>query len=317
MKPLFAWVGGKQRLVDQILPLLPSKYMAYHEPFCGSAALFLALDLQGKRVFLNDMNLGVVTLYVSVHLHIQQLRIAIGKIRAEYVNAVKSGTAREFFNAKRVMYNELKARHDVQTSVDSVQTSVKLASLFLFLVKSSYGSLYRENKNGDFNASFALNGNCRHMFLNMSLDDLDAVHAYMKKQKSITMSSMDYLEAIRKAKKNDFVFLDPPYWIEKKGDFTQYSRGRFDSDDQHNVFRAFKELTRRGCKVLLMNSNIGPVRELYKDFHQIPIYAVRSLQLKANIAKAPIELAITNYVPSSSSTAASADTASSVSASLA
>jgi DNA adenine methylase len=309
MKPLFAWVGGKQRLADQILPLVPREFRAYHEPFCGSAALFLAMDLHKKDVFLNDKNTGLISLHRALHSHLEPLRAALREIRAEYVQAVKGGTARDFFNAKRVTYNEMKARGD---GMDAV----RLASIFLFLVKSSYGSLYRENKSGDFNASFALNGNCRHTFLNMSLDDLDAVHAYMNRQRSVTMSCMDYREAIRNAKRGDFVFLDPPYWIEKKGDFTQYSRGRFDSDDQHNVFRAFEDLTRRGCKVLLMNSNIGPVRELYKDFHQVPIYAVRSLQLKSNIARAPVELAITNYVPPSA-TGASADTASDVSGSRA
>jgi DNA adenine methylase len=293
MKPLFGWVGGKQRLVDQIMPLLPSKYGAYHEPFCGSAALFLALDLQGKRVFLGDINPGIVMLYRTVYSQIRQLRIAIGKIQAAYTQAVRVGAAREFFNEKRANYNDLKKRN--------MCNSVELASLFLFLVKSSYGSLYRENKNGDFNATFALSNNRTYTFLNLSLDDLDALHDYMHKQRSVECSMHDYQEAIRKAKKNDFIFLDPPYWSEKKRDFTQYSQGNFDSDDQHNVLETFKELTRRGCKVLLMNSNIGPVRELYKEFNQVPIYAVRSLQLKANIAKAPIELAITNYDPPTTS----------------
>ena len=136
MKPLFAWVGGKQRLANQILPLVPDDFRAYHEPFCGSAALFLAMDLHKKDVFLNDKNTALITLHQALYSHPEPLRTALREIRAEYVKAVNSGTAREFFNAKRVTFNELKKAHA------SEQASVRLACLFLFLVKSSYGSLY-------------------------------------------------------------------------------------------------------------------------------------------------------------------------------
>lgn len=273
-------------MVNQIMPLMPSNFNAYYEPFCGSAALFLALDLHGKRVLLNDINFGLVTFHRAVYSKLPELIIAVRKIQAEFLEALKSDTAREYYNSKRTVYNRLKKQRD-QAAI-----SVELASIFLLLVKSSFGALYRENTEGEFNASFALNR--AHLILRMSLTDFEEQQKYMKKQRSFRCSCLDYKEALRTAKKNDFVFLDPPYWVQAKGDFTNYSQETFGLDEQHKVFQVFNDLNRRGCKVMLMNNNIPPVRELYKDFKQVTIYTSRSLQ-HTDRSRSPAELAITNY----------------------
>jgi DNA adenine methylase len=245
------------------------------------------LQFNNSLLPLNDINFGLVTFHRAVYSKLPELIIAIRKIQAEFLEALKSDKAREYFNMKRIVYNRLKKQRDHET------ISVELASLFLFLVKSSYGALYRENLDGEFNASFAL-ANRGLLFLRMSLSDFEEQQQYLKKQRSFRCSCLDYKEALRTAKKNDFVFLDPPYWVQAKGNFTNYSQDNFGLDEQHKVFQVFNELNRRGCKVMLMNNNIPPVRELYKDFKQVTIYTSRSLQ-HTDRSRSPAELAITNY----------------------
>jgi len=44
-KPFLKWAGGKQRLLSQLMPLLPDPMpYVYCEPFLGSGAMFFALD---------------------------------------------------------------------------------------------------------------------------------------------------------------------------------------------------------------------------------------------------------------------------------
>jgi len=66
MKPLFGYYGGKQRMVPNLLPLLP-RHTVYVEPFCGGAALFWAkpqrTDGRNYREVLNDKNGQLVNLY--------------------------------------------------------------------------------------------------------------------------------------------------------------------------------------------------------------------------------------------------------------
>ncbi len=61
MKTPISYYGGKQRLVPEILPLIP-KHTQYVEPFCGGAAVFWAKDKSAREV-LNDYDLRVVNFW--------------------------------------------------------------------------------------------------------------------------------------------------------------------------------------------------------------------------------------------------------------
>jgi DNA adenine methylase len=54
-KPFLKWVGGKQKLLPQLLPHFPKEYGRYIEPFLGGGAVFFALDFDGECI-LNDLN---------------------------------------------------------------------------------------------------------------------------------------------------------------------------------------------------------------------------------------------------------------------
>jgi DNA adenine methylase len=61
MKPLLSWYGGKQKMIPNLLPLLPDSKV-YVEPFCGGAALFFAKEPSPTEV-LNDTNHQLINLY--------------------------------------------------------------------------------------------------------------------------------------------------------------------------------------------------------------------------------------------------------------
>ena len=61
-KPFLKWAGGKHKLVPFIEHNLPSSARKrLIEPFCGSAALSLALDFE--HYLLNDINADVIGLF--------------------------------------------------------------------------------------------------------------------------------------------------------------------------------------------------------------------------------------------------------------
>lgn len=67
-KPLVPWIGGKGRLVDDILPLFPA-HECYVEPFAGAAAMFFN-KTPSKVEVLNDINGDLVNLYRVVQHHL-------------------------------------------------------------------------------------------------------------------------------------------------------------------------------------------------------------------------------------------------------
>ena len=79
-------------------------------------------------------------------------------------------------------------------------------------------------------------------------------------------------------KKNDFIFLDPPYVpISEYADFKRYTKEQFYEKDQINLADEVKRLVKLGCKVMLTNSNHPLVHELYGQ------YQIDVIQTKRNI----------------------------------
>ncbi|MBP2831282.1 DNA (cytosine-5-)-methyltransferase [Aquimarina sp. U1-2] len=71
VKTPITYYGGKQRLVNLILSLIP-KHKLYCEPFLGGAAVFFAKEPSEMEV-INDLNGEVVNFYRVCHNHFQKL----------------------------------------------------------------------------------------------------------------------------------------------------------------------------------------------------------------------------------------------------
>jgi DNA adenine methylase len=69
MKSPLKWVGGKSRLVDTILPLIP-QHAHYAEAFCGAGWVFFRKP-ESRYESINDINKDLTTFYrvLKHHLH--------------------------------------------------------------------------------------------------------------------------------------------------------------------------------------------------------------------------------------------------------
>jgi len=74
MKPLISYYGGKQKMIHNLLPLIPPLKI-YCEPFCGGASLFFAKPVpkvtnkDNYREILNDTNKDLVNLFLVCQSH--------------------------------------------------------------------------------------------------------------------------------------------------------------------------------------------------------------------------------------------------------
>ena len=82
-KPFVKWAGGKGQLVRELLSRAPAEFKAYHEPFMGGAALFFALRregrLDGKQVYLSDVNQELVGTYLAIKQDVGKVIAALKK----------------------------------------------------------------------------------------------------------------------------------------------------------------------------------------------------------------------------------------------
>jgi DNA adenine methylase len=147
---------------------------------------------------------------------------------------------------------------------DSTQVFNKIdnAARFIGLNKTCYNGLYRVNKNGLFNVPIGRYKNpviCdAYNLRNMSV---------VLKQTGSYLGVSDYKKIlVEKADKDDFIYLDPPFHpISNTANFTSYTNNGFNLEDQKELAIIFNELTRRGCKPLLSNSNTEEIKRLYSD----------------------------------------------------
>ncbi len=243
-KPILKWAGGKTQLLEHLLPKIPKEYNKYIEPFFGGGALFFALEPNNSIIA--DSNPELINLY---------------RVIAKDVNSLIS----ELKNLK----NEKDFFYDMRRKEFSELSEIEAAARTIFLNKTAFNGLYRVNKKGQFNVPFGYYKNPKIL----DEDQLLAASKLLKKTKILLGDFKDVL--CENAKKGDFIFLDPPYLpVSKFSDFKRYTKEQFHEKDQISLANLVNKLSKKGCHILLTNSNHPLIHELYKDFN-IDIYKTK------------------------------------------
>ncbi len=274
-RPFLKWVGGKARVIPELSKYYPRSYDRYFEPFVGGGAVYFSIHPEVAHI--NDLNLVLISAYKHIKKDVELLIGALSKIETEY-HSLKS------FDDKKLYY--LKKRSDFNSLQND---SFEKTALLIFLNKTCFNGMYRENSKGEFNVPFGKHDKPKIC----DADNLRNVMAYLKRT-TITHSS--YEKAVRGAKIGDFVYFDPPYHpLTLTSSFTSYQAGGFTPEDQKKLSDEFKRLSKIGCKVMLSNSDTPLIHELYKEFNIHKIYAARSINATGSKRGKILEVIITNY----------------------
>ena len=110
----------------------------------------------------------------------------------------------------------------------------------------------------------------------------------------IKILSTDFEEAVKDAKKGDFVYFDPPYDSDTST-FNSYTEDGFGKNEQRRLSEVFKKLDEKGVYVMLSNHNTLLVNELYKDYNIHVIEAKRNINANGSKRGKVEEVIITNY----------------------
>ncbi|MGL4621099.1 DNA adenine methylase [Chroococcidiopsis sp.] len=260
-RPFLKWAGGKSQLISQYIPYFPQKFATYYEPFLGGGAVFFYLygvarnnnPTQKFPAVLTDINPELVNVYRCVRDRVEELIELLAWHQQQH--------DRDYYYRMRSQFKG---------------TPVEMAARLIYLNKTCFNGLYRENSKGEFNVPIGKYKNptiCNAELLRLVSGSLQSV--------SIEVRPFDSILGFAKTAE-DFVYFDPPYHpLSETSSFTNYSRYSFNENEQIRLRDTFAELARRGVKVMLSNSDCSLVRELYKDFHIHEILAARAINSKA------------------------------------
>jgi DNA adenine methylase len=266
--PFLKWAGGKQRLLAQYKPYFPKADTIgrYFEPFIGSAAVFF--HQQYPQATLSDQNGKLIEVYRSVRDDLDQVLLVLRLHRNEsdYYYAIRAQNPAELAPAER-------------------------SARLIYLNKTCYNGLYRENSKGEFNVPFG-------RYKNPKICDEARLRAASAILQDVDLQVADFAETVKTAVAGDFVYFDPPYVpLSPTSNFTSYNKKGFGQADQERLADTVAELTSLGVKVMLSNSSAPLVYELYgrSPYRLIDIQARRNINSNA-ARRGPVkELLILNY----------------------
>jgi DNA adenine methylase len=266
--PFLKWAGGKGRLIAQYAAYLPPREEIgrYYEPFIGSAAVFF--HLQPADACLADQNRHLVEAYQIVQQAVEPL-----------------------IEALRLQQNDAEHYYRVRAQQPAELTAVERAARLIYLNKTGFNGLYRENRGGQFNVPFG-------RYRNPTICDPERLRACSTALQGVRLQVADFAATVAAAGPGDLVYFDPPYVpLSATSNFTAYNGHGFGPEDQRRLAQAFHDLTGRGTQALLSNSDTPLVRELYagRGYRLVEIQARRTINSRADRRGPVTELLIANW----------------------
>jgi DNA adenine methylase len=244
-KPFLKWAGGKTQIVCTLLNYSPSSFNKYIEPFVGGGALFF--NISPSNGIISDLNEELIITYQEVKRNV-----------------------REIISILDTYKNEESFYYKIRKLNTSSLTRSERAARLIYLNKTCFNGLFRVNKRGEFNVPY---GKRTGPFLDKQT--LIIASEYLSNAEIL---HSDYKDILNKyASKGDFIFLDPPYQpVGKFSDFKRYTKEFFYENNQIELAGIFHELVKKGCYVILTNSDHPFIMDLYKGF-QIEIIQTKRL----------------------------------------
>lgn len=252
--PFLKWAGGKSQLITTYDGFFPKTFNRYFEPFTGGGAIFFHLKNQRKdfKACLSDLNDELINCYTVIRDDVDSLidHLKIHRNDEEYFYELRSVEAKTLTKTER-------------------------AARLIYLNKTCFNGLYRVNSKGQFNVPFG-------SYKNPRICHEANLQAVSKALSNVELHYRPFDQVLKYAKKGDLVYFDPPYHpLSSTASFTSYTKNSFSAEDQERLAEVFGILDKRGCHVMLSNSDCQFIRSLYKEFRVETVSAIRAINCKS------------------------------------
>jgi DNA adenine methylase len=270
VKPFLRWAGGKTWLVNDLVDLLPPKFNNYHEPFLGSAAVFIRLKSFGllpNYTYLNDSNKHLINAYRQIKNH----HNAVCKHLKKYRNNEK-------------LYYQIRQRKTSDRLINAAE--------FIFLNRTCFNGLYRVNLNGEFNVPYGF----KKYQTFFDYNNIRQVHKLLEKK--VKLTSNDFFDTLSNVQKGDLVFIDPPYTVKHDNNgFIRYNEKIFAWEDQLRLKCYIEEIVGRKAFFIMTNASHNSIKNLFGSV-VTPVIKKRSSLISGTMnARGSVnELIFSNYM---------------------
>jgi len=301
-RPLLKWAGGKRQLLDTLSAHYPQTFDRYVEPFLGSGAVFFDLHarglLDGRRAWLADVNPDLVGCYRTVRDATDSVIAALKRLQASH----RTGGERFYYEIRDQRFNPVRAALRQASAYAAAEGyTPALAAMLIFLNRTGFNGLFRQNRDGAFNVPAG-------RYADPRICDPDHVRgvAAAFARANVDIACVPFDEVLSGTGPGDFVYCDPPYApLSRTASFAHYTAGGFSAFDQRRLQQAVIDACRRGARVVLSNSSAPEIVTLYSSaaarkagLELTLVPARRAINSRAS-ARGPVhEVVVTNVRPS-------------------
>jgi DNA adenine methylase len=239
MKPFIKWAGGKRWLTDHSLLDRPAFSGNYIEPFLGGGAMYF--HLRPRTSILSDLNSRLIETYQAIRENPQPVQELLREHHQRHCKQY-------YYDVRSMAPSSLPAK----------------AAQFLYLNRTCWNGLYRENLAGRFNVPIGTKS-----LVYDPDEDFAAISALLRQAE---IECCDFEATINKAGNGDFVFCDPPYTTaHNMNGFVKYNQHIFSWDDQIRLRNAALRAMERGATVIITNADHPSLHILYGDAGKIDV----------------------------------------------
>lgn len=267
------YVGGKYKLLKEILPLFPDKISTFVDLFGGG--FNVGINVDAEHIIYNDISKPVVELldYIKGN-NIEDLLQEIDTYIEEYDLSKEN---KEGFLALRENYN------------NSEKTPIKFYTLLCY----AFNNQIRFNKNNEYNMPFGKNRSSFNPTLRQKfIDFAETLHNKDCCFMDISFDKFDFEDF----NSGDFVYCDPPYF----NSVAAYNeQGGWTEEHEKKLLELLDELNDKGIKFALSN-NLKYDNQLLDEWkNKYRVHYLNSNYSNCNYQKKDkskdIEVLITNY----------------------
>ncbi len=178
VKPFIKWAGGKRWLTKHPSFEIPEFSGRYIEPFLGGAAVFFYL--KPKEAILSDTNKHLIETYRAVRDDWEKVEYELKRFQKLH--------SPDFYYEERKRIRKIPYRRAAQ---------------FLYLNRTCFNGLYRENLKGIFNVPIG----AKDRVINDE-EDFSKISSALKFAQIFTS---DFEKVVDSSIEGDLIFADPPY----------------------------------------------------------------------------------------------------------
>ena len=223
LTPIAGYVGSKKRFADTIVQYFPRGYSTYYEPFVGMGSVFL--KLQPANAIISDIDSDVINIWKQIKNNPQGL---IGEMLGIPI-------------ANKETFDRIKM------NLQSIPFNSKRAACYIFLLKYSFGSVIRYDRENKIQCYFrkAYENKPNIMIKKKYFTNLINISSYLNKN-DIKIFNQSFEKTIADAVPTDLIYMDSPY-VTKRKDF--YKHNEYTLPIDH-----FLILKKRNVQVYMSNT---------------------------------------------------------------